>query len=100
MAESERNGIERRIAYEVRFAEITFQLDRLVSDAESEKETRARANEDVRRNFDKIELVVEKLAKAMGNRMAAIERKLYYASGGLTVFIAISQLLINWYFKK
>jgi hypothetical protein len=61
-----------RASYERRFCTLESQVKRLVSDAESEKGTRQRANMEISANFEKI-----------NRRLTAIERVLWMAFGVL-----------------
>lgn len=83
MAE-ENNGVERRVAYEGRFVKLDEQVKRLVSDAESEKDTRRRVNISITEHFAQ-----------QDRRIESIEKKIYWFSGIISGFV----FLVHWYFK-
>lgn len=60
------------------------QVSRLISDAESEKETRRRTNQEITMNF-----------KAVDERLKSIEQKLYWYAGAIAAFYAV----IHFFFK-
>jgi hypothetical protein len=76
--------MDRRVEMEGRFVRMESQIDRLVSDAESEKGTRQRIAEDLKKNL-----------KVMDERLTKIEHKLYWGSGIITTVV----ILANWYFR-
>lgn len=84
MAEDGSNGVERRIAQERRFTRLEEQVDRLVSDAESEKETRRRANVRIVEDFAKLE-----------KRILDLEHKVYWFSGCIAFFV----FALHWLFR-
>lgn len=84
MAEDNANGVERRIANEIRFTELRVQINRLISDSENEKETRRRANVRIVEDFAELE-----------KRIRSVEHKIYWFSGIVSGFV----FLVHWIFK-
>ena len=72
--------IERRVRE--RIAVLEIQLKRLVSDAVSEKGTRARVNAEITRRFDKIESMVQSINDQM-NRGKGFAIGMLFAAGGV-----------------
>ena len=64
-----------------RLVRVETQIARLVSDAESEKDTRRRANEWINKKFE-----------AQENRFTKIERIIYFSSGAVAVLILAIKL--------
>ncbi len=67
-----------------RLVRLETQMERLVSDAESEKDTRARVNTEFARRFDELE-----------KRVRSLENKLWIASGGITVAVFVANFLFR-----
>lgn len=83
-AEDEEAKMERRVAMEGRFVRMESQIDRLVSDIESEKGTRQRIAEDLKKSF-----------KEVDRRLTMVEHKLYWASGIISALIFISHFIFK-----
>lgn len=79
------------VATEGRFVKLELRVDRLVSDAESEKRTRANSNLDIAKDFLKVEAKMEKLEA----RIRHLEHKMYGFAGGISVVV----YAIHWFFK-
>jgi len=90
-SEEEQAIVERRIAMEGRFVKMESQIDRLVSDAESEKGTRERVARDLKESFAGI----KESFKAVDERLVKVEHKLYWASGIISAIIFASHLIFK-----
>lgn len=71
------NLSERIIALEI-------QVERMISDIESEKGTRARANEERKRQIEKIEV-----------RLFSVEKSLWFGVGALAAFELVLKLIFK-----
>ncbi len=67
-----------------RIVRMETQVGRLVSDAESEKDTRRRANETIEKRFT-----------ATDERLHKLERTIWTATGALAVIIAVIQIVLK-----
>ena len=81
---AEENGAERRVTYEGRFVMLEQHVGRLVSDAESEKETRRRASSRIEADF----LIISQ-------RIDRLEQKAYWLAGAIAAVVFLS----NWMFS-
>lgn len=64
---------------------LEMRVNRLVSDAESEKRTRAQANADVGMRLD-----------AMDNRLREVERTMWKAAGALGLLLAMLEISLKY----
>jgi len=81
--------MERKIEdHAERIVRIETQIGRLVSDAESEKDTRLRVNQGISDRFDKIEV-----------RLTKIERAFYIGTGGLAALMFILNAILMFILK-
>lgn len=81
-----------------RLATVETQVARLVSDAVSEKGTRARSNDRIDKRFDEVEERIDKFVDKFDIRLRCVERNMYIAMGGLAVLdVAVSLVMKFWW---
>ena len=79
-----------------RLARLETQVARLVSDADSEKDTRKRVNMEITRRFDKLDTVVQSINDQM-NRGKGFAIGMLFAAGG--VGAAMSTAIVKLFGK-
>lgn len=79
------------IEHERRLTRLEDQVNRLLSDAESEKDTRRRTSDDLAKKFEALVANWDKRIDMLEVRIRVLERNMYIAAG----FIAALQIILK-----